>query len=494
MRLACRVLVLGLLLAVADGSVAAASLMPVAALQPAAGMQEVLGPVAVSGSTLVVATSPNYDTPIGASTPDSVFVFSETAGGWVDGYASARLVDSSGALPQPTALGVSGGTVVVSENSGAEPNFEDVFLEPAGGWSGTVTESARLVAPGAVLYGVQVSGDTAVVSASTLPLGVPETLVGAPVNAPVVDGRAIVASAGTHGDVFLEPGGGWAGTVTEAATLDTRGSGDGGLAIAGRVAIDGPYVYSEPVGGWRGTVSPAGSLYTTGDVGGFPGTPVLSGSIAAFSSDRLGSEHSCPCTGAVFLFTRPPSGWSEEIGTNPALTPGTLEGPVPMAIEAQQLFVSGGTTINVYRVSGRFGRTAPPPTVAQTALTGLATGRPRLRLTATAGLKAPLLTAITVRLSKGLSFARNRARLLANTIVSGVRSPSLALTGGALHVNVPARRTITITVRGPAITESARLRQVAQPGPPPIQRQRLQILITTVFGNVTNRTVLLEPT
>jgi formylmethanofuran dehydrogenase subunit D len=62
---------------------------------------------------------------------------------------------------------ISGGTVIVNAKSSTGPGFDDVFAEPAGGWSGTVMPAARLVAPDGENLGVgAVYGNTVVAFAA----------------------------------------------------------------------------------------------------------------------------------------------------------------------------------------------------------------------------------------------------------------------------------------------------------------------------------------
>jgi hypothetical protein len=483
-------------------------------LQPSAYASEVLGPVGVSGRTLAVATFPNYDTPVGASTPDAVYVFSEPSGGWASGYASSRLIDSSGAQPQPTRLGVSQDTIVVSENSGSASNFEDVFVEPAGGWSGGITESARLVAPNAVLYSAHISGETVVVQASVLPSGSGATFVfvrppggwsgvigpsaeltdrgGQRLLDSVVDGNTVVASADTHGDVFVEPARGWSGRVMPTATLQTSGFGGGAVAMAGGRVLDGPYVYSRPRSGWKGEVLPIARLYTAGPLSGYASAPAFSQTLAGFSSYSLGGEHRCPCTGRLSLFTRPVRGWSGTLSAGVALTQDTLDGPLNIALAGNQLFLSGGTAVNVYNISGSFGRRAPGPRVTRASATGLASGKPTLRLTLQAAMIAPPLMTLRLRLPAGMSFTRNRARLLKATSIFGVSAPHIALLRGVLHATVQPRRTISVTVRAPAILESGRLRRAARLGRSHLPRLLLQIEVGDQFGSTTQTPIRLH--
>ena len=99
-----------------------------------------LGPASVSGPTIVTFGTAY----IGGRVQDVVYVFTRPTGGWSDTAKPAAMLVASdgGGLSRPVAI--SGSTVVAGD--GHVVGHADVFTEPAGGWSGTVHESARLIA------------------------------------------------------------------------------------------------------------------------------------------------------------------------------------------------------------------------------------------------------------------------------------------------------------------------------------------------------------
>jgi hypothetical protein len=169
-----------------------------------------------------------------------------------------------------------------------------VFARPPGGWSGVVAPSAVLVDSGARGLG-----------------------------AVAIQGRTIVADAGTHADVFVEPTGGWAGRIKPTATpqFNALSPSGGSTAIDGSTILDGSFVYSEPRLGWRGTITPSAILRAPA------AGAALSGTTAVLSDSALGAGHACPCAGRLYLFARPDGRWAGELLSDSWLYPMTLAAP-----------------------------------------------------------------------------------------------------------------------------------------------------------------------
>ena len=167
------------------------------------------GAVAMDGDTVVVGAS--VDDIGGSEDQGSAYVFVRPAGGRAGALAeSAKLTASDGAELSffGDSVAVSGDTVVVEANdfSGDEirPGSVYVFVKPAGGWAGALTESAKLTASDTVggdffVTSVAVSGDTVVAGASFNEIDSNEH------------------QGSTY--VFVKPPGGWAGLLTEHAKL-----------------------------------------------------------------------------------------------------------------------------------------------------------------------------------------------------------------------------------------------------------------------------------
>jgi hypothetical protein len=226
-----------------------------------------LGSVAVSGGTVVVA-APGADDSQGAA-----YVFLEPADGWRGRRTeTARLAASDGEADDRFGdhVAVSGGTVVVgASNDGIAGNDGQgsayLFVEPAEGWGGQLTETAKLKASdGEAGDGL---GRAAAVSGDTVVVGAWRDEVG---------GRQGQGSA----YVFVEPAGGWAAELTESAKL-TASDGETGdnlgveVAIAGDMVVVGAtgdtiaenhqqgsaYVFVEPEAGWAGSLHQAAKLW-----------------------------------------------------------------------------------------------------------------------------------------------------------------------------------------------------------------------------------------
>ena len=155
--------------------------------------------IAASGDT-VAAGAPGATS--GSTVNGAVYVFTKPADGWTGPIeAQARLTAINASNDQlGWSLAFSGGTLVAG---GAGLNASDtggawVFNEPAGGWTGSVTQSATLQAAGGAHIGYSVA----------------------------LAGNQIVAGAANAAYLFLEPAGGWTGTVTsEASASGSEGLG-----------------------------------------------------------------------------------------------------------------------------------------------------------------------------------------------------------------------------------------------------------------------------
>ena len=185
-------------------------------------------------------------------------------GGWAGTLTeAAKLVASDAAAVDQFgySAGFSGDVVVVGarldDDSGSSSGSVYVFEKPVGGWVGTVNEVAKLLASDGA------SGDA---------LG----------EAVAIDGDTVVAGARGNGDngaasgsayVFVKPAGGWVGTVNDVAKLlasdgvaaDSLGWS---VAVSGDTVVVGArfdddagantgsaYVYEKPAGGWAGTLN-----------------------------------------------------------------------------------------------------------------------------------------------------------------------------------------------------------------------------------------------
>jgi hypothetical protein len=120
----------------------------------------------------------------------------------------------------------------------------------------------------------------------------------------------------------------------------------------------------------------------------------------------------------------------------------------------------------------RLAHCAASPTASGSA-SGLATGHPKLRITASQGQGAPNIAALAVGLPAGLNFARpgittgttcvKCTTLIKGFGVSGASVKSVALKGGTLVVTLKkAAGRVTVNVSGPVLTETGSLQRAVK--------------------------------
>jgi len=259
--------------------------------------------VAISGNSIVVGAAPYGQTA-------SVFV--EPTGGWANMSQTATLAPSDGTTCSRfgAAVSISGNTIAVGDPEDScgipQPGSVYVFVEPPGGWSGRLTETAKLTASDAV------GGDA----------------VGAAVS---IDGNTVVAgAAGTYpfttggaAYVFVEPASGWV-NATQTAKLTEAGGQTGnelgfsvsvsgntvaagapGVPVGANQAQGAAYVYVEPAGGWTNETQTAKLTASDGQQNDDLGFSVsISGQVVA--AGAIGSNQ---IQGAAYVFAAAPGGW-----------------------------------------------------------------------------------------------------------------------------------------------------------------------------------------
>ncbi len=274
--------------------------------------------VAIDGNVIVVG-APTHDTS-GNLNRGAAYVFVKPAAGWAGTISqNAKLIAGDGQAGDwfGGSVGISGDVVVV----GAPLSFSNdkgaayVFVKPATGWVGTLTQTAKLVASDGAEddelgTSVAISGDQVVAGA------------------PFVDLSACSDTGKAY--VFVKPTSGWAGTLNQTATLRqaTCHTDDWfgvAVAISGGTVVVGAsnvslstggtgmaYVYVQPSGGW----TPSGSFFesaalTASDsqtvfsfgtsVGIFSDTVVVGASAADVGANSA--------QGALYVFGKPGGGW-----------------------------------------------------------------------------------------------------------------------------------------------------------------------------------------
>lgn len=274
--------------------------------------------VAIRGDTIVVGSVQNQFIPNG---PGAVYVYVKPAGGWQGQLTeTAKLVASDGGMGDAlgSSVSITGNTIVAGapstypfSNAGAAY----VFVKPTGGWKNS-TETAKLKASDDAIgdefgYSVSLDGNTLV--------------AGAPYNQ---------GQGATY--VFVEPSGGWK-NMTQTAKL-TASDGIKDDAFGYSVSIDGNtvasgapygsissnqqegsvYIFVEPAGGWKNMTQTAKLTEGDGQKGDLLGSSVAinGGTVAAGAAQYSrgpsllqGSGPAFWREGAVYLFSQPAGGW-----------------------------------------------------------------------------------------------------------------------------------------------------------------------------------------
>ena len=270
--------------------------------------------VAISGNTIVVGAPVGY----GSSGSGVAYVFVKPASGWGNKIQTAQLKSSDGQFCDllGTSVAIVGNIIVV----GAPQNYYIcggyaagavyVFVEPPGGWTGTVTETAKLTASDGAIndalgYSISISGNTVVAGA---PGTIPSSKSGAAY-------------------VFVESASGWANMTQTAKLTESDGTADDAfglsVSVSGSTVVAGSpyassgagYVFVEPSGGWKNATQTAKLLASDGAAGDSLGYSVsVSGGTAAVGAPyaKIGSNAE---QGAAYVFVEPAAGWSNATQT-----------------------------------------------------------------------------------------------------------------------------------------------------------------------------------
>jgi hypothetical protein len=275
--------------------------------------------VAVSGGTIAVG-APGVT--VGSNGyQGAVLVFTQPSGGWGDQTQTATLTASDGTKSDHlgTSVAISGNTIVAGAPYG--PNFTQEgavyeFTEPSGGWS-DMTQTAKLTASDGAAG--DLLGESVAISSNgaTIAAGASQTRI----NGHTGQGAVYV---------FTEPSGGWSSeaqvaklTASDGATDDTLGGSvaiSSDTVVAGAVdhAVDGHseqgavYVFTEPSSGWVNETQEAELTASDGSSDDLLGLAVgiSGGTVVAGAPDKSVYGHSPE--GAVYVFTEPTGGWSNE--------------------------------------------------------------------------------------------------------------------------------------------------------------------------------------
>jgi hypothetical protein len=274
--------------------------------------------VAISGNAVVVGD------PYGGPQGNEAYVYVEPSGGWGDMTQTAILIPSDADPTLDTfgdSVAISGDTIVVgaSQYDGGYSHGSGkiyVYVKPAGGWVGQVTETAQLTASDGIL--ADALGTSVSISGNTIVGGAPGTQ---PYTSP---GSAYV---------FVEPPSGWK-TSTETAKLTTTDGQVGdqfgtSVSISGNTAVGGApthgagtaYVFVEPSGGWV-TGTQTAELTSAGNIsGGLMGSSVSIYGTTIVAGAPYATVGANQYQGAAFILVEPPGGWRDMIQSATLVAP-----------------------------------------------------------------------------------------------------------------------------------------------------------------------------
>ncbi|MCB0213211.1 MAG: FG-GAP repeat protein [Anaerolineae bacterium] len=263
--------------------------------------------VAANGDTIVVGAFGDNNS------KGSVYVFVKPSGGWRNTLTeTAKLIASDGTAGDlfSFAVAIRDDTIVagaVGDNSSQGAAY--VFVKPNGGWSGTLTETAKVTAADG--GGGDAFASALAINSDTLVAGAPTQTIGPNAN----QGSAYI---------FAKPTGGWVTTSTFTAKLTaadgmTEDAFGGSLALSGDTLVvgapgfydepglDAAYIFQKPGGGWVTTSTFTAKLTASDGVG----TDVF-GLSATISNDVvvLGAADDDNKKGSIYIFDKPNSGWS----------------------------------------------------------------------------------------------------------------------------------------------------------------------------------------
>ena len=280
--------------------------------------------VAISGDTIVIG-APNF----GPDLPGLAYVFVRPPSGW-----SGNLVESAKLTPSireindefGVSVAIHSDTVIVGAShlhaQNPHPGEAYVFVKPPGGWAGALNENAKLTASDGSPD--DYFGWTAAVSGDTV-------VIGAPRDDQSLGNVTIPLKGSAY--IFVEPPGGWAGTLTQNAKLRAAAqwresfralfgsavgvSGDTVVVAAPYEDVDGhlnegaAYVFVEPAGGWSGALTQSAKLLSPfGKEGDQVGSSVAISGDTVFVGAPGDDFLSQPSRGAAYVFVRPTGGWS----------------------------------------------------------------------------------------------------------------------------------------------------------------------------------------
>lgn len=289
--------------------------------------------VAISGNTLVVGAY-GYS---GKYNAGHAYVFVRPASGWANATQTAELTATNieaarayadGKEEEPSfgsSVAIAGNTIVVGAPGWQEanpgkryvPGTAYVYAKPAGGWGGTLTQTAQLTPSDG--YSGADFGSLLAASGTAIFVGAQKT----------------AALAGTAVYVFEMPAGGWTGTQTQTAELmagtnfydlvsmaaSSSTVAAGGLEVGGSHGSEVAYAWGRPSSGWANTTTASAELLAGVEElrNKFGWSVAVSENTAAAGApeEYLGGNS---LQGAVYVYVMPTSGWSGPTSPTATLT------------------------------------------------------------------------------------------------------------------------------------------------------------------------------
>jgi hypothetical protein len=355
-------------------------------------------------------------------------------------------------------LGADGDTVITGTGHGPA----HVFTEPAGGWSGTVQPVAELSpSDGAQLTSVSMSGDTIMAIGLVHPLG-PSAIYVFTEPAGGWSGTVRQTARIPIAASSLTLSGKTLAAIGAGRSLPGRGGG--------RQLPQFPlYVLHRPAGGWSNQPAPKPRAFIQSSLAPESldttlGAPLIAGSsiVVADTYGGIGDHGNCPCSSGI---------WAIDSSSPTILAPASLRTPLlPSTSVAGTLSSAAATDGQVIAIGAADGihlsTPAPPKPIklAHAKLTGLTSAKPRLSLRFAASPGAPAIASIRVAPPRGLYVSSQHA----------ARRRGILASGGPLKVNsgrgfpnlgfqtiflTPTRRTTTLTIGAGALQERPALRR-----------------------------------
>jgi hypothetical protein len=352
----------------------------------------------------------------------------------------------------PEGVMAAGGNTVLTGTSRGPLH---VFTEPTGGWTGTVQPAAELqTSDGAQLFKASLSGD--VIAAlgrigATGPVAV--YVFTEPVDgwsgAVTQTAKIPIAGAfqlGLSGSTMAVLGGG--------QSLPGRGSGQ-------QLPEFPLYVLHRPGVGWRTSAPPAPRAFIDGafepeDLGSSLGAPsIAGGSVVIADTGGYGAEKDCPCNSAI---------WA--IGNLAGHAPALLRTPVLQSAKVSQTFdqtvAVDGTTVAIGAADGihLYTRSTPQPArIAAATLRDLNSTWPRLSLSLASSTRGASIASVRLvpptRLRVSGRTAVRRRGITASG--SGGVKANQGTSFDTVFLHQP-RRATTVAVGSGALLESQSLR------------------------------------